>query len=375
MRQQYRHASGPRPPWWPASESWPPAGGWHGHRPRRGFGCLFGLFFLVVLSALVVVGSVVIGALGALAGGPLPGILQVAALIVLVVAIAVIVGVGRVFRGTAGTLDELVGAARRVESGDYSARVAQPRLGPPPVRELVRGFNTMAERLETDERQRRSLLADVSHELRTPLAVLQGNLEALLDGVHPPDEARLASLLEETRLLSRLVDDLRTLALAEGGTLPLHREPSDLGILAADVAESFRPTAEAGDVSLLVEVDNEVPLLDVDPLRLREVLANLLANALRYTPSGGSISVAASVERDERDQVRVEVRDSGAGIAADVLPHVFDRFWKSNDSRGSGLGLAIARNLVVAHGGEIGAASQPGAGTTIWFRLPASRVE
>jgi two-component system sensor histidine kinase BaeS len=226
----------------------------------------------------------------------------------------------------------------------------------------------MAERLEADEKQRRSLLADVSHELRTPLSIVQGNLEALLDGVHPADEAHLASILEETRVLSRLVDDLRTLALSETGSLPLHREPTDVAVLASEVAASFRPAAEAAGVAVEAALDDDLPLLDVDPVRTREVLSNLVANALRYTPSGGRVALSGAVAAPGR--VRLSVTDTGTGIAPDVLPHVFDRFWKSPDSRGSGLGLPIAKNLVEAHGGEIGAESPPGGGTTIWLTLP-----
>jgi signal transduction histidine kinase len=227
----------------------------------------------------------------------------------------------------------------------------------------------MAQRLATDERQRRSLLADVSHELRTPLSVVQGNLEALLDGVHPADEAHLASILDETRVLSRLVDDLRTLALSETGSLPLHREPTDVAVLATEVAASFRAAAEAVGVTVDAGVDDDLPLLDVDPVRTREILSNLVANALRYTPRGGAVTLRAALEPG-RDRVRISVHDTGSGIAPDVLPHVFDRFWKSAESRGSGLGLAIAKNLVEAHGGQIGAESEAGIGTTIWFLLP-----
>jgi two-component system sensor histidine kinase BaeS len=241
------------------------------------------------------------------------------------------------------------------------------------VDELADGFNTRAERLENDERQRRSLLADVSHELRTPLAVLQGNLEALIDGVHPADEEHLGALLDETRVVSRLVDDLRTLALSEAGSLALHPEPTDLGVIVTEVAGSFRPTAEAAGVNLAVEADETLPLLEVDPVRTREVLSNLVANALRHTPSGGEIRLAATTESNG-SWVRVRVIDTGSGIAPEDLPHVFDRFWKSPESRGSGLGLPIARNLVEAQGGHIGVDSSPGHGTTVWFRLPSGTL-
>ena len=227
----------------------------------------------------------------------------------------------------------------------------------------------MVTRLESDEAQRRTLLADVSHELRTPLTVVQGNIEAILDGVHEADAARLEAILEETRVLSRLVDDVRTVALSETGSLPLHREPTDLAVIATDAGGGFRPAATAADVNLSVNVADDVPLLDVDPVRIREVLTNLIANALRHTPAGGSVAVDARVA-DDRRAVVVTVKDTGSGIDPDLLPHVFDRFAKSTGSRGSGLGLAIARGLVEAHGGTIDVESQPGTGSTFRFLLP-----
>ena len=150
----------------------------------------------------------------------------------------------------------------------------------------MRGFDTMVERLEVDERQRRSLLADVSHELRTPLTVISGNLEAMVDGVHPTDEAHLAAILEETRVMERLIDDLRTVALSEAGTLTLHREPTDPDVLIDEVVRSFEAAAGTAGVTVTAEVPDDLPILDVDPVRLREVLANLVANAIRHTPAG-----------------------------------------------------------------------------------------
>jgi signal transduction histidine kinase len=341
-------------------------------RRRQGFGCLFGLIFLTAAgSVLLLVTSVVLGAVGALFGANPPPPAQIAAFVVLAACIVGLFVAGQVFRRSGATLDETLTAMTRIEAGDYGARVAPPRHGPRPLDELIHGFNTMAERLENDERQRRSLLADVSHELRTPLAVLQGNLEALIDGVHSADEEHLGALLDETRVVSRLVDDLRTLALSESGSLALHPEPTDLSVVVAEVVASFRPTAESNGVSLEIETDEALPLLDIDPVRTREVLSNLVANALRYTPSGGAIRLAATSEGGG-SWVRVRVADTGAGIGPDELAHVFDRFWKSPESRGSGLGLPIARNLVEAQGGEIGVDSTPGRGTTVWFRLPAA---
>ena len=333
------------------SGRWGPPGRWGpGSRRRwRGFGCFFGVLFLVVAGSLVATTGFLLSQYGAL-----PGI------VVFGVVVIVLVGIGRRLRSTAGSLDELVEATRAVEAGDYSVRAG---------RQLVGGFDTMAARLETDERQRRTLLAEISHELRTPLTVVQGNLEAIIDGVYPADPEHLALILDETKVLGRLIEDLRTLALSEAGTLALHPEPTDPDILVADVVRSFEPAATAAGVALTASFDEDLPILDIDPVRIREVLANLIANALRHTPAGGRVTVAGSITADRR-WVSLEVRDTGAGIDAALLSHVFDRFVKGADSRGSGLGLAIARQLVLAHGGEIEAESAPGAGTTIRVRLP-----
>jgi two-component system OmpR family sensor kinase/two-component system sensor histidine kinase BaeS len=278
--------------------------------------------------------------------------------------------VGRAVRRAAIPIGDLLDAADRVAEGDYSTRAAEH--GPREVRALARAFNSMAERLQTTDEQRRNLLADVTHELRTPLSVIQGNLEGLIDGVYPADEARLRAILDETQVLSHLIDDLRTLALVESGALNLQKEPTDLAALAGETTAAFRAQADAAGVTLHAEVAPDVPVLNVDPVRMREVLANLIANALRYTPRHGKVAVRCSVERDRSTRVLVSVSDTGEGISPDDLPHIFDRFYKSPDSRGTGLGLAIAKNLVVAHGGLITASSEAGQGTTIRFTLPVA---
>ena len=337
-------------------------------RRHRGFGCVFGLLFLFVIGSLVAAMAIVVSQLG-----PLPG------LVALALVVAVLAGMGRTLFLTARTLDQLVDATRRVEAGDYSVRVggrSRASRGLPVVNQLTGGFDTMITRLEADETQRRTLLADISHELRTPLTVVQGNLEAIIDGVYPPDPAHLAVVLDETKVLGRLIDDLRTLALSEAGTLALHVEPTDPDVLVGDVVRSFEPAAATAGVSLTAAIDGDLPIVEVDPVRIREVLANLVANALRYTPAGGRITVAGAVEDGNR--LRLEVRDTGSGIEPALLPHVFDRFATGDDSVGSGLGLAIARGLVVAHHGEILADSPtgepPGGGTSIVVRLPLTGV-
>lgn len=347
-----RFAEGAGEPW-----SGPPWRGGRGGPWWPGFGCLFALIFLLIAGSLVAVVGYVLSH-----SGPFPGIL------VFLLVLVVLVAVGRTFRRTGVALDRLVEATRRIEAGDYSVRVGPAERGSRSMRQLISGFDTMAARLETDERQRRTLLAEVSHELRTPLTVVQGNLEAIIDGVYPPDPAHLGIVLDETRVLARLIDDLRTLALSEAGTLALHREPTDPDILVADVVRSFEPAALAAGVELAAEIAGDLPILDIDPVRIREVLSNVLANALRHTPRGGRVTLSGSVGAS--GWVRLEVRDTGPGIDPTLLPHVFDRFVTGDDSRGSGLGLAIARQLVLAHGGEIAAESPPGGGTTIRVRLP-----
>jgi signal transduction histidine kinase len=272
-------------------------------------------------------------------------------------------------------LDDLLEASNRVAEGDYSVRVEAK--GPPEIRSMMQGFNSMVERLQENDRQRRAMLADVSHELRTPITVIQGNVEGILDGLYPADEARLKSIVEETQILSRLVDDLRTLALAESGSLKLKREPADLGLLVREVVSGFESQAKEKDLRVALELD-DVEAVDVDPLRIREVLRNLLTNALRYTPRQGEVKVGlAESEIGGERGVLLFVEDNGPGIEPSDLPHVFERFYKSSDSGGMGLGLSIAKYLVEAHGGRIWAESDivpeggAGRGTRISFTLPA----
>jgi signal transduction histidine kinase len=273
---------------------------------------------------------------------------------------------GRAVRRMAAPIGDVMEAADRVAGGDYSARV-QAR-GPEEVRRLAHSFNQMTERLEANEAQRRALLADVAHELRTPLSVIRGSLEGVLDGVYPADEAHLGPVLEETVVMARLLDDLQTLSTAEAGVLRLHRERVDPAALAQDAVAAFQARAGSAGVTLDCRPAAGVPELEVDPVRVGEVLANLLANAIRHTPRGGSVTVTVD---PAPAGVAFAVTDTGPGIDPRDLPHVFDRFVKSADSGGAGLGLAIARSLVQAHGGQIAAESTPGRGTTMRFVLPA----
>jgi signal transduction histidine kinase len=229
---------------------------------------------------------------------------------------------------------------------------------------------------------RRQMTADIAHDLRTPLTVLSGYIEALRDGVLPPSRERFDTMYAEAQHLQRLVDDLRTLSLADAGELPLNRQPTAPRDLLERIAAAYRHPAEQAGVSLEVRAKGDLPPLDVDPERMVQVLGNLVSNALRYTPAGGQIALAAQRRRDtvsagaRKSAVQLLVQDSGQGIAADVLPHIFDRFYRGDAARQqeageSGLGLAIARSIVEAHGGRIEVESVVGTGTTFTIELPA----
>jgi signal transduction histidine kinase len=276
------------------------------------------------------------------------------------------VAFGRVVRRTARPIGEVMDAAARVAEGDYTARATVQ--GPGDVRDLARAFNRMAERLQTNEERRRNLLADVAHELRTPLSVIRGRVEGMADGLYEPGRDDLALIGAETTVMARLLDDLQLLSNAEAGALRLHRERIEPVELIETAEAAHRAEAAERGVTLRTEVAPDMPTLDVDRVRIGEVLANLVSNALHHTAAGGTVTIG--VVRDEAG-VAFRVTDTGEGIEPDELAHVFDRFARSPESRGSGLGLAIAKSLVQAHGGTISAESEPGRGTTIRFVLPA----
>jgi len=355
----------PRPPWWPMNEPWPPRYGsyaWQQRRRRftRGFGGAIAVGLFLAMVGLMTVLSWLFSGVPALSVRP-------ARVLFALLWVFIIIRVFQRLMWRVGMpLGDIVTAADRVAGGDYTVRATEH--GPRWMRGIAHAFNAMMAKLQAQDMQRRELMADIAHELRTPLAVLQGKLEGMLDGVYPRDEAQIAAVLQETKMLSRLVDDLRTLAHSESGTLTLQKEPTDLAMLLNDAVTTFSPDARERSVALRVNTPADLPSIEIDPVRIREVVTNLVSNALHHTPAGGAVTVEAT-RRDAT--IDVCISDTGSGISPEILPKIFDRFYKGHGSRGSGLGLTIARNLVVAHGGEIRADSRAEQGTTITFTLPA----
>jgi len=358
-----------RPPWWPEHEPWPPAGPgevWHHARRRFFLRALAGLSAAVVavagLSALLLRAFAHVFGTAPPSGWAGFG----AAIIALAAVLCGTVLAGVTVRLMATRVGDLIVALGRVADGDFGTRVRES--GPPEARMLARAFNAMAERLDRQDAKRRGLLTDISHELRTPLTVLQGNLEGMLDGVYARDAEHLSLVLEETQVLARLIEDLRTLTLSESLELALARTPTDLVAVARDAVASFEAQAAEAGVVLRLEAGADLPLAEVDPERIRQVINNLLSNALRYTRAGGTVRLRCAAGAP--GWLVVSVEDTGVGIPTGDLPHIFDRFYKSPDSRGTGLGLAIAKSLVEAHGGDIIAESVMGRGTTMRVTLP-----
>lgn len=360
MNRGWGPPPGRRPPWWPEGEPFPPQR-W-GRRGAPPFIRFIGCFVLALFAVALVAGGLV----GAMFGreGFHPFVLFPILLIVLI-AVAVSGGIRRMTK----PMSNLIDAARRIESGDYSAQV--PEWGSRDIRSVARAFNSMSARLKTIDERRRTFMADVTHELRTPLSVIRGQAEAISDGVYPADAAHLAPILDATEALDRLVEDLRTVVLTDAGNLVLKNEPTDLGQLARDTVESFQSQAESAGVLLSARVDDNVPTIEVDPARIRQVISNLMSNAIRHTPSNGSVKVAVS---SAAGQVTMTVTDTGEGIPPELLPHVFERFVKGPSSKGSGLGLAIAHDIIQAHGGSIAAQNQPGGGTTVTIQFAPNDV-
>jgi signal transduction histidine kinase len=281
-----------------------------------------------------------------------------------------------VFRGITRPVEQLTHAAQSLAKGNLSARVTVgdqlTRLGSDELSELGTAFNSMAEHLQQSERLRRDMTADLAHELRTPLAVMRGNLEAMIDHVYAMDAEHLTPVLDQVNLLSRLIEDLRTLALAEAGQLQLVKRPTDLNALIASTLTSFEAPAAAQHITLRSGVASNLPSIPIDPDRIQQTIAILISNALHHTPANGLITI--STQRDSGGLL-LKVIDTGSGIPPEDLPHVFERFYRADKSRsresgGSGLGLAIARGIVEAHGGSIAVTSSMGKGTTMTIALP-----
>ena len=319
------------------------------------FAAAAAIFIAVMIVALAWLLSAVVGEQVLAAVVP-----AIAVFIGLVVFSRLVRGVGR----AAAPLGDLIEASERVEAGELGVQVAV--RGPGEVRSLARAFNAMSARLAESTEDQRRLLADVSHELRTPLSVIRGNVEGMVDGLYAADRHHLEHILTEVDQLERLIEDLRTLSLADAGALALRREPVDLAALARDAVAGFEPQAREAGVTVTVDAA-DVPTLSLDPRRVRQVFANVLSNALRHTPADGRIEV---VVKSGADAVEVTVRDTGRGMDAEAAAHAFDRFWRSSDSSGAGLGLAIVRDLVEAHGGTVTLESRPGAGTAVRCRFP-----
>lgn len=297
--------------------------------------------------------------------------------------VAVLLGVF-LARGIVAPLRHLTTAAKRIAGGDLAQRV--PIAGRDEVGELAMAFNQMAENLAKNHEARRNLLTDIAHELRTPLTVVQGNLEAMLDGVVDSSPQRIASLHEEVTLLSRLVSDLRDLSLADAGQLHLQLAATNVTELVEKAIARVQAQADEKQIQLAADVPAEPPQANLDADRIGQVITNLLTNALRHTPSGGRVVVR--VERDglavptsktsmlsREGALHISVLDTGTGISSEDLPYVFDRFYRVDRSRarasgGSGIGLAIVKQLVEAHGGRVWAESVPGKGSAFSFTLP-----
>jgi len=327
-----------------------------GRRFRRVGMAMFTTMVVLVALLATVVASVLAG------NAPAPWITVSVTLVV----VGGLIAAGRWLWRSGRAVGGLIDAADRVAAGELGARAPAAEGGS--LARLSGSFNEMADQLETNERRRREMLADIAHELRTPLQVMRGSLDGMIDGVHSVDTERLGVLVAQTETMARLLDDLRTLSMAEAGVLELHVEPMDPRMAVERTVETFAGAARDAGVALRAEVADGLPTtIEVDPVRVDEVLANLVTNALRHTPRDGVVTVAAA---SAGDVLRFEVRDTGPGIPPDERAAIFDRFVTSADAGGTGLGLAIAKRLVQAHGGTIEATDAPG-GTVMRVDLPA----
>ena len=266
-------------------------------------------------------------------------------------------------------LRQLTLAARRFADGNLSERVrlkSRDEIG-----QLGQAFNEMAASLQRSEQARRQMIADIAHELRTPLATIQGNLEALLDGVYPMTPERIEAIHAKSLLLGRLVNDLQELSLAEAGELSLEKQPAELSQVLVRLKDQVQPQFDEKGIQLALQTSSPL-MVQIDRERIEQVLLNLLSNAFRYTEQGGQVTLSTAVNGKE---MHVSVTDTGKGISTEDVPHIFERFYRGDRSRsrssgGAGLGLAIAKRLVELHGGKIWVESTVGQGTKFTFSLP-----
>ncbi|MBI5652404.1 MAG: HAMP domain-containing histidine kinase, partial [Chloroflexi bacterium] len=334
---------------------------------------------------------------GALAPGEQAFLDQLRVGFVIAALVASVIGIALgliISRAIAAPLAQVAHSARAFAARDWHMRA--PVRGADEIAQVAREFNAMADELQRAETVRRNLMADIAHELRTPLTVLQGNLSAMLDEVYPLNREEIATLYDETRVLNRLVNDLRDLSLAEAGQLVLDARKFEIAEIIAPVVSNFALAAEMQNVRLTTNIQSDLPQVIADPDRLAQILRNLVSNALRHTPSDGAITIECHSENSGHSEqseespphhaspiaslrvteyIRVSVRDTGEGIAPDDLPRVFDRFYRGDKSRarssgGTGLGLAIAKTWVEAMRGKIGVTREPGQGTEFWFTVP-----
>ena len=306
-------------------------------------------------------------------GGPQAPPAEIQRRLIEFMAFSIIVGIGGGFligRVISAPITDFVEAANRIGKGELNIHV--PARGSQEMIDLAATFNKMSSDLQHAETLRNNLMADVAHELRTPLTVLEGNLRAALDKVVPLDEAEIANLYGQTRHLTRLVNDLRELALAEARQLHLEKQSTDLNSLLADVVQALEPLALEKGVHLITN-SKQLPEIQVDGTRIRQVIFNLLSNALRHTPQGGKIQVSGEHTANE---IILSVKDSGDGLTPEQLSAVFDRFYRADKSRsretgGTGLGLAIVKAIVEAHNGHVKALSDgAGKGSQFLIYLP-----
>ncbi|MDO8568824.1 MAG: ATP-binding protein [Dehalococcoidales bacterium] len=287
------------------------------------------------------------------------------------VAIALLVGLF-LTRQITRPVRALTKGARQLSKGDLAYRVkveSKDELG-----ELVQSFNAMAATLAASEQSRRRMTADIAHELRTPLTIVEGTVDGMLDGVFASDREHLAIIKEESALLTRLIGDLRDLSLAEVGQLKLELTPDDIVDLVRRKLEQLELTARGKGIHLKLDAEDGLPLIEIDHMRMEQVIANLLTNAVHHTPPGGGITVSVKAV-ENTSGILISVADTGEGIAAEHLTHIFERFYRGSDSRarsegGTGLGLAIVKHLVQAHGGKVWAESKLDAGSTFYVLLP-----